>query len=238
MAKKHKYKFPRQPRQRKGESWKDFAARYNEWSDLMFPPERQAERHAAYLEDERLREESHRRYREVYRPAMIEEIKRKEIKGAVFFWFGAGVRDPYHNAGHWNAGTAGYITQPQLDFLLHQWYGTPLPEPRRPEDKCLQHEDHRCFHPVGNANWVSVRWYLSLLPGYLPAREWQPGFIRREHSKLFCCSEAAFLFARHVESAGNLQVRLVEGREKEGRSESVREFECRLYGIQPCWNRS
>ena len=238
MAKKHECKFPREPRRRKGELWQEYVARYNAWSDLMFPPERQSERRAAYLEWNRLREEGHTHYRDRL-PALIEEIKRQEVKEAVFFWFGAGVRDPYHNAGCWNAGTAGYITQPQLDFLLRQWYGCPYPEPRRPENKCLQHESHRCFHPVGKAHWVSVKWYLPLLPDYLPAREWQPKFIQREHSRLFCCSEAAFLFARQAMADGNLQIRLVEDQgKKEGRNESLDEFGDRFYGARPCWENS
>ncbi len=157
----------------------------------------------------------------------------------MFFWFGAGARDPYHNAGCWNAGAAGYITQPQMDFLLHHWYGCPYPEPRRPENKCLQHESHRCFRPVGKARWVSVKWYLPLLPDYLPAREWQPKFIQREYSKLFCCSEAAFLFARQAMADGNLQIRLVEEQgKKEGCSESLDEFADRFYGARPCWENS
>ena len=146
----------------------------------------------------------------------------------VFFWFGNG------DAGHFGS-QCGYLGQAVLDFLDRRWRGLPVAPDQRP-DRCL-HADHRCFHPVGEPSWVSVRWFLLLLPGYLPAREWQPEFVRREHSKLFCCPEAAFLFARQAVAAGDLlQVRLVEGREGDGRSESPDEFERRFYGLEPCWS--
>lgn len=236
MAKKrHCLPGAREPRQRKGESWKDYCVRQNAWSDVRWPKEEVERQKAAFLESERIRAEQRQRYLEIYRPEAIEELKRSERAGAVFFWFGAAIDDKYNDAGNWALSLAGYITQPQLDYLMHKWYGIPLPPPRRPEDHCLQHEDHQCFMPEGPAHDVQVRWLLPLSPWYFPVRDLQPAYIQREYSKHFCCPEAAFLFARKQEQEGCEAVRLVKGWKKDGETETVSEFAPRFYGDKPCW---
>lgn len=104
---------------------------------------------------------------------------------------------------------------------------------QRPQNKCLHHRPHRCFHPTDTTIWVFVRWLWELNPHYLPMREFQPSHIRQPAQARFCCPEAGYLFGEELEREGACNIVLV--RKDTERTETISEYSDRFYGLKPCW---
>ena len=219
---------PREPQQRKGESWADFCRRHDAW---RLSPERrrlralrrwqrmyrQEIRASIEAEKEKLRDKNGERHLERHNrvhydePVMRGELIRVILPANPFL----PLPTPLTTALHCNE--AG------LRYLQARLAGEKLP-PRRPPDRCMHFRPHPCFHPEGERPWVYVIWRRKFLsPPYFPSEDMHPPEWQRDYRKHFCCPEAARLFIRELHAEGQRDIRL-ETEAKEGEVRDYVEF--------------
>jgi len=100
----------REPRQRKGESWRSYCIRYETWRAVNRPPISREE-YKQRVQNNVRRRELYRRKVEVHSYRTIEKAKRKvNCSDPVFFWFGGYVGRP--------GSQAQYVNRVGLNYLI------------------------------------------------------------------------------------------------------------------------
>lgn len=225
----------REPRQRKGESWREYCKRHEKWYNEYWTPERKAANHEVGVAWQKSRQQLAQSAAGAQDRAWTQH--EQEIAAGELCI----IELPLSPGSLGRGGRLTryiYCSPAGRQMLIDRMQGRER-VPQRPADRCMHGRPHNCFYPTGGPHWCYVTATPPAIPTtpaacpILPGLEEMFTLAPAPITQRLCCPQAARLLVRELHARGWTDIELsTTSPERE-----VTQFVRYMQATMPCLNR-